>query len=620
MSFKLDGIVDTGGSPITEDITLNISDQNSSRDIQITFKVDVSGDGSNSSIMVPYQNNVKVEFTRGDGSPGEIYLNNFDSDSIDLSYTGSHNSPGSLNLKLAKLVQDLDGFAPIEMLGRVGSYDVKLFGLEDLLSEYDSVSDQDVSVNAIKGVINVTDDTSTPVGNQFSLDLAGSDDLTVTSGSWNSKSNLSLVDDDSNGINETLEFGSVVVGSSFVTQQLDGLEYNNSLKLSFALDDMADFETTQTDQVTLTIRDSGGTRGQRDSGEREISVTFDVRASGNGSTAKIEVPDQNGVKVSYTTSDNQTPADLFLNNFDSDSIEFNSTGTAESPGSLNIKLANLVQDLAGHAPISMLGSVGKYEVELSGLEDFLYENDGGTNVAIENIRGMIEVVEDSFTPSFKDVTFSYTDPGNSAITVKPTLSTKSEGGDEFKSFSDTINGDAKLHAEVFQDFGTGGYSMPTVGITLDTFIDTSGAPGGSTTETIRIRLIEGDDKEHGANERGIEAVFDIDRTGDGSSETWVAKAGKDIEISYANSGLGSPATVNLTNGEDDSFVISGTSNSSSVSNSLELKLNDLLTKFESSSSLTVPRPQTGEDFYLSVSFIDEKQNEDIILAGDFSVI
>jgi len=162
--------------------------------------------------------------------------------------------------------------------------------------------------------------------------------------------------------------------------------------------------------------------------------------------------------------------------------------------------------------------------------------------------------------------------------------------------------------------------MPTVGITLDTFIDTSGAPGGSTTETIRIRLIEGDDKEHGANERGIEAVFDIDRTGDGNSETWVAKAGNDIEISYANSGLGTPATVNLTNGENDSFVISGTSNSSSVSNSLELKLNDLLTKFESSSSLTVPRPQTGEDFYLSVSFIDEKQNEDIILAGDFSVI
>ena len=84
--------------------------------------------------------------------------------------------------------------------------------------------------------------------------------------------------------------------------------------------------------------------------------------------------------------------------------------------------------------------------------------------------------------------------------------------------------------------------------------------------------------------------------------------------------MGTPATVNLTNGENDSFVISGTSNSSSVSNSLELKLNDLLTKFESSSSLTVPRPQTGEDFYLSVSFIDEKQNEDIILAGDFSVI
>ena len=615
LSFKLDSIVDTGGSPISQPVTLSISDKSSPRDISITFVVEVNGDGANSSIMVPYQHNVEVAFIRSDGSPGQIYLSNFDSDSIDLSHTGSHNSPGSLNLKLAKLVQDLAGDAPIEMLGRVGAYDVELSGLEGILSE--GVTD---SVYAIKGVINVTDDSSTPIGNQFSLDLIGSDDLTVSSGSWSSKSNLSLLDDDSNGIKETLEFDSVVVGSSFVTQQLNGLEYNNSLKLSFALDKMADFDTIADDQVTLTIRDSGGIPGQWDSGEREISVTFNVQASGNGATAKIEVPVQNDVQVSYRTSDNQTPQDLFLDNIDSDSIEFNAIGSAESPGTLNIKLANLVQDLAGHAPISMLGSVGTYEVELSGLEDFLYENDGGTDVAIENIRGMIEVVEDSFTPSFDDVTFSYTDPGNSAVTVQPTLSTKNEGGDEFKSFSDTMNGDAKLHAEIFQDFGTGGYSMPTVGVTLDTFIDTSGAPEGSITETIRIRLIEGNDKDHGAGERGIEAVFDIDRTGDGSSETWVAKAGKDIEISYANSGLGSPYTVNLTNGDNDSFVISGVSSSSSVSNSLELKLNDLLTKFESNSSLTVPRPQKGEDFYLSVSFIDDNLNEDIILAGDFSVI
>jgi hypothetical protein len=133
-------------------------------------------------------------------------------------------------------------------------------------------------------------------------------------------------------------------------------------------------------------------------------------------------------------------------------------------------------------------------------------------------------------------------------------------------------------------------------------------------------LIEGDDEIQNSMERGIEAVFDIDRSGNGSSETWLSKAGEKIDISYSNSGSGSKSSVQLTNTDSDSFVISGTSTSSSVSNSLELKLNDLLTSFESNSSVTIPKPKEGEDFHLTVSFVDDNNNDDIILSGDFSVI
>ena len=223
---------------------------------------------------------------------------------------------------------------------------------------------------------------------------------------------------------------------------------------------------------------------------------------------------------------------------------------------------------------------------ISGLDDFLYEKDGSNDIAVENIRGLIEVVENDFTPVFKDISFTYTDPSNNPANVTPALSTKNVSGDEFKSFSDAANNDVKLHEEVFQDFGTGGYSMPTVGVTLDTFIDTSSMPGNSVTDTIRIRLIEGDDEIQNSMERGIEAVFDIDRSGNGSSETWLSKAGEKIDISY----------------------------------SLELKLNDLLTSFESNSSVTIPKPKEGEDFHLTVSFVDDNNNDDIILSGDFSVI
>ena len=97
------------------------------------------------------------------------------------------------------------------------------------------------------------------------------------------------------------------------------------------------------------------------------------------------------------------------------------------------------------------------------------------------------------------------------------------------------------------------------------------------------RLTQGgsnQDYNHDAGERKLELVFDLERSGDGTSETWNSKANTDMTVNIwdtndnPNSTPGTTFTLN--NSDVDTFVIpeSGTT---STPNSVGIKLETVLT-------------------------------------------
>lgn len=113
--------------------------------------------------------------------------------------------------------------------------------------------------------------------------------------------------------------------------------------------------------ASLAMIVTDGTDGDRDSGERQISVQADITWSGDGLRGTITAPAQ-VVKASYVTSSGAA-VDLEVENFSADVLRVAASG-AQVPASLDVRIASLLQRFDALIPATLVRA-GDYHVAIT---------------------------------------------------------------------------------------------------------------------------------------------------------------------------------------------------------------------------------------------------------------
>jgi hypothetical protein len=294
---------------------------------------------------------------------------------------------------------------------------------------------------------------------------------------------------------------------------------------------------------------------------------------------------------------------------------------------LNFKIAELLEDIGSYVDVNMLSGVGKYEYEISGLENILNEPDGrGDLRSIDKITGKINVVDDqAVSPNIKAINLSFDEDGvagGSRASYDLDLSTKTYSTDDYISVA-LKSGDT-ISAQQVNDLDNPGVNfIPNITIDLGSAIDTGSS---SINQDVRIEIVEIDAigspasylNTHQNGNRKIQLDFDLNREGDGSEEVWSTIAGDQMSVKVWNTDNSSSpkVTSNITNQDVDTFIAPVSSNGQ-TGNSLDIKLQSLLDKVNDITS--TPTAQAGDMYALTVSFIDDSNQSDIILSGEFTL-
>jgi len=125
---------------------------------------------------------------------------------------------------------------------------------------------------------------------------------------------------------------------------------------------------------------------------------------------------------------------------------------------------------------------------------------------------------------------------------------------------------------------------------------------------------------HQNGNRKVQLDFELNRKGDGSEETWSSISGDQMAVKVWNTdNSASPKyTSNITNNDVDTFIAPVNSNGE-TGNSLDIKLQSLLDKVNDIASMSTPQAQATDMYALTVSFIDDNNQSDIILSGEFTL-
>jgi hypothetical protein len=578
--------------------------------------VRAEGNGTEASVTA-LTGSTNTLLTKSDGSSVSVNLNNVKEDVINISQ-GALNSPSSLNLKVTSLLDSIDQYVDVNMLSQTGNYYYEIIGLNNLLNEVSNSSS--VPISKITGSISVIADTETP----FSLNLSGANDITFNALNWTAQADMTIKGDASNGF--YLNASDLTVDSSIIRENVNGINNANPFGLSVSLDAIANFTTPKEEEIKITVRDltDGGQDGVLDAGEREVSTTIKVRTEGDGNDATITAITGNTQTV-LTKSDGSTVS-VTLKNLDQDVVNLTS-GTANSPSSLNFKIAELLENIDGYVDVNMLSKVGKYEYEISGLENILSEVDGqGLTRSIDKFIGKINVVDDqAVNPDISGISLSFDGDGASGGTVSNydlNLTTETHSGDEYISVA-LKSGDT-ISAQQVNDLDTPGLNFaPNITIDLGSAIDTGAS---SINQDVRIEIVEIDSigspasylNTHQDGNRKVQLDFDLNRKGDGSEEIWSSISGDQMSVKVWNTDNSSSpkVTSNITNQDIDTFIAPVSSNGQ-TGNSLDIKLQSLLDKVNDITS--TPTAQAGDMYALTVSFIDDNNQSDIILSGEFTL-
>lgn len=461
--------------------------------------------------------------------------------------------------------------------------------------------------------------------NGFSVDLSGASDISFSAMNWSAEANMTLA---SEGSGYALTANELTVDRTIVRENVNGMSSANPFSISVDLDKVAKFDSAKNENITVTVRDLNDESpdNTRDAGEREVSATIAVRADGDGTNGYVKAVAGGSTNVNFTRS-NDTTASVSLNNTDEDLLSI-SSGTLNSPSSLNLKIASLLEDIGNYVNVDMLSTVGRYEYEISGLGDLLEETDSGSDVAVESIKGTIKVVDDqALTPNIDGITLSFDTDGNSGTSGTSNfdlvLQDVNYDGDSYISIA-LASGDT-ISAQQVNDLDTPGIAFaPNITIDLGSAIDTGTS---SINQDVRIEIVEieavGQNTNYltgyTAGKRKIELDFELNREGDGSKETWSSIANDTVLVKVWGqepASTSAEATFSITNGDVDTFVAPVSTNGSTPG-SLDIKLQELLDKVND--KVSTPTASIGDDFAITVSFLNNSNEEDIILSGEFTL-
>ena len=522
--------------PTSGMLELIIRDNNGTGDAYAT-------DGNGGAEIEAKQGDAVVTYKRSDDSSGQVTLYNGASDIFSIQGT-TINSPSSLNVKLDKLLSDLGSLTNVNMLSANGNYTYEIRGLQNFLTEEDQYNGNDMPISDFRGSIQVSGSGSGSgsgggSGNfvPFSLDLGGSNDLTISSGNWTQVVDLGF--QTTGSTSGTLSATTVQVDAQTVRDNINGMGTQSNFGISATLDQMANGTSNGTIEIVIRdVKDSNpfatGT------GEREISATFGVKVEGTGNSTTITANSGTST-VSFVKSNGDTGT-LTPDLTNSVPDVFSITGNnISSPSSLNVKLDKLLDDLGGITNVDMLSSAGRYAYEIKGLQSFLSEQSGSNHYDIQSITGEIDVTGSSGgvqnNVDIKNVEISFNSPSNGGARQEYELITthaNDGNGDDFVDIGlNTSAGHQIKAADVNQLTNPGVSFVPNIEIELGNALDTGGQ---KLNKKVSIEILEintggsNQDYNHDAGERKLELVFDLERSGDGTSETWNSKSNTDMTV------------------------------------------------------------------------------------------
>ena len=118
--------------------------------------------------------------------------------------------------------------------------------------------------------------------------------------------------------------------------------------------------------VTMLLKD--GSSETHSTGQRQLSVTFNVNWSSNGTKLTVTTPSTGMATASYYTATATTPATATLNNSVMDSVMISSGGVT-TQASLDIKIANLFKTSTLATPLNAVQVAGSYfyKITMTGL-------------------------------------------------------------------------------------------------------------------------------------------------------------------------------------------------------------------------------------------------------------
>jgi hypothetical protein len=167
---------------------------------------------------------------------------------------------------------------------------------------------------------------------------------------------------------------------------------------------------------------------------------------------------------------------------------------------------------------------------------------------------------------------------------------------------------------IFSFFGlnlgqvSGDYLPPSISVELAEAIDTSSSE--PIVEKLVLELIQ-DNNNNGRFDESIDRLisggFEVERTGDGSTEIWTSKAGSEMKVAMTALS-GTTAEVVVINQDTDQFSLSSNGQSSVIPDSLFGKINKLLQLVDDDNSLPIPHVQAGEHYIANLNLVDEANN------------
>jgi len=534
------------------------------RELTAVFDLSISADGTDAMIKSAADSALTLNYFDSNGNPGaQVVYTNLDEDVISLSGSSSN-----LNFDIGSILQKISGQIDSDMLKGVGTYEYEVSGLGTILTE--GTGADAGPVNKIQGLINVSDGVG---GEQlFSVDINPNNKSIVNLDGFEQPLDLSVSGD-------TISVGHVMLDSMSVTDVLE----TGDLGVSIKLDQMADFASPKTSQITIKVRD----QKEGDIGEREISATFNLTVEGDGSSASVKSAAGSTMTVNYVQSDGTHQGPITYTNEDPDIVSLNGVNS-----SFNFNIGSILEKASGLLTDELLMQPGRYEYEVSGLNKFLVE--GAT--AISKVQGTLEVEPGI---DIQGGAISFDPDGNPGTVNRETV-----------DFMDLIDSDVvNLKANLVNSLGDPSFKLaPELSLKVGSnFIE---LPEGVTTSTedFRIEIIEIKEGEgfapevRDAAERYVRLDFELTLGKSGSDYTITAPT-QDMNWKIITS---SDVNVIGAISNCDSDMLTLTPDAMKVSN-LNVKFDSILQKIDTaltSKGLSIPDVTNGDKFAINLSTYD----------------